>query len=141
MRRTGLAFRMLLSLLLVLNGIGSAVAGVRMAMPAMADTAVQDAVADASLPPCHRAAMADATPVTPMPMPPAGDHRQGDGDCCTSGACDAAGCPCPCTALAVALWPMPPALATRALALPPPAVRIAPHPSPPRHQPDRPPIA
>ena len=103
MRRTGLAFRMLLSLLLVLNGIGSAVAGVRMAMPAMADTAVQDAVADASLPPCHRAAMADATPVTPMPMPPV--------------------------------------LAPLALALPPPAVRIAPHPSPPRHQPDRPPIA
>ena len=141
MRRTGLAFRMLLSLLLVLNGIGSAVAGVRMAMPAMADTAVQDAVADASLPPCHRAAMADATPVTPMPMPPAGDHRQGDGNCCTSGACDAAGCPCPCTALAVALWPMPPVLAPLALALPPAIARIAPHPSPPRHQPDRPPIA
>ena len=141
MRRTGLAFRLLLSLLLVLNGIGSAVAGVRMAMPAMADFAAQAAVADASLPPCHRAAMADATPVTPMPMPPAGDHRQGDGDCCTSGACDAAGCPCPCTALAVALWPMPPALATRAVALPPAIARIAPHPSPPRHQPDRPPIA
>lgn len=139
MRRTGLAFRLLLSLLLVLNGIGSAVAGVRMAMPAMTDVAVQEAAADASMPPCHQAAMADATPA--MPMPPAGDHRQGDGDCCTSGACDAAGCPCPCTALAVALWPMPPALAPLALALPPAIARIAPHPSPPRHQPDRPPIA
>ena len=141
MRRTGLAFRLLLSLLLVLNGIGSAVAGVRMAMPAVADVAVQKAAANASLPPCHQTAMADAMPAMPMPMPPASDHRQGDGDCCTSGACDAAGCPCPCTALAVALWPMPPALATRAVALPPAVARIAPHPSPPRHQPVRSPIA
>ena len=96
MRRTGLAFRLLLSLLLVLNGIGSAVAGVRMAMPAMADVAVQEAARriPAALPPggdgrCD-ARDADAA---------YGDHRQGDGDCCTSGACDAAGCPCPCTAL------------------------------------------
>ena len=101
MRRTGLAFRLRLSLLLVLNGIGSAVAGVRMAMPAMTDVAVQEAAANASLPPCHQAAMADAMPAMPMP----------------------------------------PVLAPLALALPPPAVRIAPHPSPPRHQPDRPPIA
>jgi hypothetical protein len=139
MHRHGLALRLLLSLLLVLNGIGSAVAGVRMAMPAGTGATIDTAViAAAAQPPCHPQVLTDAAHA--MPMTVAGDHRHGDGDCCTSGVCDTASCDCFCVLVATIL-PIAPGLVLRPVALPQPTRSIAPPSSPPRREPERPPIA
>jgi hypothetical protein len=138
--RRDLVLRLLLSLLLVLNGIGSAVAGVRMALPVEAPAQAAMDAADGE-PPCHQAAIADPMQPASMPMPAGGDHPHGDGDCCASGACTAAGCDCPCVALAATLPPLPALPMLLPVSLPPTLLRVPPHPSPPRHDPDRPPIA
>ena len=138
--RRDLVLRLLLSLLLVLNGIGSAVAGVRMALPVASHAEAAMVAADAE-PPCHQDSMGDAMRPPSMPMPSGGDHPHGDGDCCASGACTAAGCDCPCVALAATLPPLPALPMLLPASLPPPLLRVPPHPSPPRHDPDRPPIA
>lgn len=145
MYRRSLAFRLLLSLLLLLNGIGTAAASVRMALPVMADVAVDAAAVAVDVqPPCHAAAMGDVSHALPMPaaVEHAGIDRsaQGHGDCCAAGNCDASSCDCPCVMVAAVL-PQALPLAAAPMVLPPPLLRVAPQPSPPRRAPDRPPIA
>jgi hypothetical protein len=94
--------RVLLSLALVLNGIGSAVAAVH-AHAGHADNALVQAMAMTDAAPCH-----DQTPV-----PPANDD---DGDCCHGARCD-----CTCTA------PGTPVAAFVLLPHPGPAIALATH--------------
>lgn len=113
MKPSSLLLRVLLSAVLILNGIGSAVAGVQMVgaeevMPAATAADAGTTAAEPSQGACHE----DATAIAPDGAAPPGGtgHGEHGADCCQAGMCA-----CHCMQQAQVAF-VPPVLASRQFA-------------------------
>jgi len=92
MSRTGFLLRVVLSLSLVLNGIGGSVAAVSMALASPANaSATTDKVVSATHSGCHEHASMHQHQQPAPEGAPAGKMPAGHSDCCGTGLC---GCAC-----------------------------------------------